>query len=107
MSKKPAPEKLTLAEAFSAVMPAFNTATAINRADPDIASKEPNYNATTDDGLASRRSKHTVRDHAAVAASRRGDLPLGDGLALRQPLAGQGENDQFAFSTNPYGKQRA
>jgi hypothetical protein len=107
MSKKPAPEKLTLAEALSAPMPAFNVALEINRPNPDIPSKEPNYNSTTDDGLASLRSKHTMRTRDEIEAARSGDLPLGDGLSLRQPMAGQGENNQFPVRTNQYGKQRA
>lgn len=107
MSKKPAPEKLTFAEAFLRPMPAFNSALDINRADPDIASREPDYNSTTDDGLASRRSKHMVRSHAEVAAAMSGDMPIGAGMSLRQPMAAQAENDQFPGSTNQYGKQRA
>lgn len=107
MSKKPAPEKLTFAEAFARPMPAWNSALDINRADPDIDSKQPDYNSTTDDGLASRRSKHIVRSHAEVAAAMSGEPALGTGLSLRQPMAAQGENDQFPGSTNQYGKQRA
>jgi hypothetical protein len=107
MASKSAPEKLTLADALMAPMPAFNVALEIDRPDPDIASKEPNYNATTDDGLASLRSKHIMRDHAEVAAACSGDLPLGDGLSLRQAMAGQAENNQFPVRTNQYGKQRA
>jgi hypothetical protein len=107
MSNKPAPEKLTLADALMAPMPAFNVALEINRPDPDLPSKEPNYNSSTDDGLASRRSKHIMRTHAEIAAARTGDLPLGDGLSLREPMAGQGGNDQFPVRTNQYGKQRA
>lgn len=107
MSNKPAPEKLTLAEALSAPMPAFNVALEVNRADPDLPSMEPNYNSTTDDGMASRRSKHIMRTHAEITADRSGDLPLGDGLSLREPMAGQGENDQFPVRTNQFGKQRA
>lgn len=107
MSKKAAPEKITLADVFSAPAPAFNVALEIDRADPDIPSKEPDYNASTDDGLASLRSKHVMRNHAEIAAARTGDLPLGDGLSLRQPMAGQAENNQFPVRTNQYGKQRA
>lgn len=107
MSNRTAPEKLTLAEAFIRAVPGFNSALDIDRADPDIASKEPDYNATTDDGLASLRSKHIMRDHAEILAASSGDLPLGVGLSLRQAMAGQGENNQFPARTNPYGKQRA
>jgi hypothetical protein len=108
VSKKDAPERLTFAEALMPVsVSAFNVSLEINRPDPDIPSKEANYNSTTDNGLASRRSKHVMRSHAEIEAARSGDLPLGDGLSLRQPMAGQGENDQFPGSTNQYGKQRS
>lgn len=102
MPKKSAPEAVPL-PAFS--MPQFNVAIKINEPDPDIASKQPVYNATPDDGLASLRSKHMVRTHAEAAPS--GDLPLGFGLSLRAAMPGQGENNQFPIRANQYGKQRA
>lgn len=104
--KKSAPEKLTIADVFPSTMPALNSALDIDRPDPDIASREMPYNSSTDDGLASLRSKHMVRTHAEVAAAMTGDLPLGDGLCLREAMAGQAENNQFPFETNQYGKQR-
>lgn len=63
------------------------------------------YNCDTDHGLASTRSKHRVRSCDEVASCRSGDLPLSEGLALRQAMAGQGENDQFPYSTDKHGKQ--
>lgn len=107
MAKKPAPEKLTFDEAFVRPMPAFNSALDINRADPDFASRETPFNVTTDDGLASRRSKHVVRTHAQLAADTSGEPLIGYGLSMRQPMAATAENDQFPGSTNQYGKQRA
>lgn len=67
---------------------------------------EIQYNYVTDEGLASRRSKHVVRNHAEVAAATKGELPSGLGLSLRAPMAGQCENDQWPYCTDNYGKQR-
>lgn len=107
MKKVAAPEKLTLGDAFPVQMPAFNSAIDIDRPDPDIASREMPYNSTTDDGLASLRSKHRVRTYEEIEAAKSGEPDLGFGLSLRQPMAGQAENNQFPLSTNQYGKQRS
>lgn len=64
------------------------------------------YTATTDQGLASRRSKTVIRTHADVAAATTGEPALSEGLSLRQAMAGQCENDQFPFSADRFGKQR-
>lgn len=106
MSKKAAPENVQLGAIFAPI-PGFNSATAINRIGEDSPPKEIEYNSTTDDGVASLRSRHVGRTHAEIAAARSGDLPLGTGLSLRQPMAGQAENNQFPFTTDNYGKQRA
>lgn len=65
------------------------------------------YNQITDEGLASRRSKHVVRTHAEVKAASDDNLALGDGLSLRAPMAGQCENDQYPWATDRFGKQRS
>jgi hypothetical protein len=73
----------------------------------DMPDKEMPYNQVTDQGLASRRSKHILRSNDEVNASITGSLPAGDGLSLRAPMAGQGENDQFPWCTDRFGKQRS
>lgn len=65
------------------------------------------YTAVTDQGLASRRSKSVIRSHADVRAATTGTPALGEGLSLRQAMAGQCENDQFPFSADRFGKQRS
>jgi hypothetical protein len=65
------------------------------------------YTAVTDQGLASRRSKSVIRSHADVQAATTGTPALGEGLSLRQAMAGQCENDQFPFSADRFGKQRS
>lgn len=86
-----------------------NVATVIAR---DTARQEPEaaempYNEVTDQGLASRRSKHMVRDHKEVEAAYTGELAIGYGLSCRAPMAGQCENDQFPWQTDKFGKQRS
>ena len=107
MAKTSAPSGASLSD-ISIPMPRLNVAVEINMPDADPASAQVQYNAVTDQGLASRRSKHDVkplsrtqRDPLTV-----GDLPLGTGLSLRMAMAGQGENDQMPFRTDPYGKMR-
>lgn len=73
----------------------------------DLPAAEMPYTAITDQGLASRRSKTVIRDHAAVQAATTGEPALADGLSMRQAMAGQGENDQFTFQTDRFGKQRS
>jgi hypothetical protein len=107
VKKAAAPEKLTLADALPMQMPAFNSAIDINRIQPDIDSRQMPYTSTTDDGLASLRSKHRVRTFAEIEAAKICEPDLGFGLSLRQAMAGQAENNQFPFSTNQYGKQRS
>lgn len=84
----------------------FNDAVLRDAERQSIAPAEMPYNSTTDQGLASRRSKHVMRTHAEVEAAYSGDLPAADGLSLRAPMAGQCENDQFPFQTDRFGKQR-
>lgn len=106
-SKTPAPKGVTIVQAFEPCRdPNLNVATVIDRCIDVCAPMEPTYNSTTDDGLASLRSKHEVRTREEIAAARTGDLPLGLGLSLKQPMAGQCENNQFPFSTNRFGKPR-
>ena len=105
MPNKAAPEGLTLGEVLQPI-PALNVAMEIDRADPDFPSREIDYNQQTDNGLASLRSKTNIRSHEQIAASTSGDLPIGLGLSLRAPMAGQAENNQFPCRTNNYGKQR-
>jgi hypothetical protein len=69
--------------------------------------KEMPYNQVTDEGLASRRSKHKVRTHAEVEAATHEKLAPGYGLSLRAPMAGQCENDQYPWGTDRFGKQRS
>lgn len=88
-------------------IPGFNSAIDINRPSPDPDPRVMPYNQTTDDGLASRRSKHEVRSYEELEAATDAALPSGYGLSLRSAMAGQGENDQFPLSTDPYGKQRS
>ena len=106
-TNKPTPQAVPISDAL--YLPrTLNVATEINRPSPDEALKDPRYNSTTDESRASRRAfLHPVRTHAEAAAARTGDLPLGDGLTLRMAMAGQCENDQFPFETDPFGKQRA
>lgn len=85
----------------------FNDASLRDADRQSFESADMPYNYTTDQGLASRRSKQIVRTHAEVSAACSGPLPLGDGLSLRAPMAGQCENDQFIFSTDQFGKQRS
>jgi hypothetical protein len=73
----------------------------------EMPAKAGRYNQTTDQGLASRRSKHILRSNDEVEASISGDLPAGEGLSLRAPMAGQCENDQFMWCTDRFGKQRS
>jgi hypothetical protein len=73
----------------------------------EFPAAEMPYSCTTDEGLASRRSKHVVRTHDEVKAACNGDLPIGQGLSLRAPMAGQCGNDQFPFQTDRFGKQRS
>lgn len=68
--------------------------------------KAGNFNVSTDDGLASRRSKTVIRNHAEMAAATGPAPPAGYGMALRQRMAGVGGNDQFPYRTDEYGKQR-
>lgn len=106
MKKDKAPESLPVS-ALLMPLPAFNSELNVNRADPDLPSREIQYNKATDDGLASTRSKHAVQP----APGDRDDdsfppLPMGVGLSLRMAMAGQAENDQFPISSNQFGKQR-
>jgi hypothetical protein len=80
---------------------------AMDTARQEIPFKEIEYNQVTDDGLASRRSKHMVRTHAEVKAATGPEPALGFGLSLRAPLAGQCENDQWPYCVDRYGKQRS
>lgn len=73
----------------------------------EIDFKEIPYNQVTDDGLASRRSKHMVRTHAEVKAATGPEPALGYGLSLRAPMAGQCENDQLPYRVDRYGKLRS
>lgn len=103
----PAPKGVSLDQALAMPAdPTFNVATILNPCDYDCPPRDPLYNSTTDDGLASLRSKHEVRTREEIAAARTGDLPLGIGLSLKQPMAGQCENNQFPFRTDRYGKPR-
>lgn len=103
----PAPKGVTLAQALAPCAdPTMNVATILNPCDYVDIPRDPLYNSTTDDGLASLRSKHEVRTRAEIAAARSGDLPLGIGLSLKQPMAGQCENNQFPFRTDRFGKPR-
>ena len=87
----------------------LNVATVIARdtARQDTEAKEMPYNQVTDEGLASRRSKHKVRTHAEVKAATHGTPELGYGVSLRAPMAGQCENDQYPWQTDRFGKQRS
>lgn len=103
----PAPKGVTPAQAFAPLRdPTMNVATVIDQCDYVDDVPRPLYNSTTDDGLASRRSKHEVRTRAEIADAREGDLPLGIGLSLKQPMAGQCENDQFPYRSDRFGKPR-
>lgn len=104
MSKtdKAAPAEVPVSSLFAPI-PGFNSAVEINHADPDMPARQIDYNGDTDNGLASQRSKHCVRPHDQSTTH---NLPLGTGLSLRVPMAGQCENDQFPLSTNNFGKQR-
>lgn len=65
---------------------------------------EITYTHRVDDDLASERAKHRARTHEELAADKVRDLPLGAGLSMRMPMAGQCENDQFPYSTGEDGK---
>lgn len=84
-----------------------STVIANDTARQDFEPKEMPYNQTTDEGLASIRSKHVLRSNAEVKASIHEDLPIADGLSLRAPMAGQCENNQFPWQANRFGKQRS
>jgi hypothetical protein len=104
----PTQANLTDVLANSACQPeAMNSAVLRDLARQDMPDKEMPYNQVTDQGLASRRSKHILRSNDEVNASITGSLPAGDGLSLRAPMAGQGENDQFPWCTDRFGKQRS
>lgn len=107
-TKTPAP--VSLNEAFTGLSEQDNNVATIiardtARQDPEAA--EMPYNETTDQGLASRRSKHMMRDHKEVEAAYSGELAVGYGLSCRAPMAGQCENDQFPYQTDKFGKQRS
>lgn len=103
----PAPTSATLSAVFGSGDTGINDAALRDAQRQSFEPREIYYTQTTDQGLASRRSKHVVRTHAEVAAANVGDALLGDGLSLRAPMAGQCENDQFTYSTDIFGKQRS
>lgn len=106
MSKmKATPIEATLAQTLGPVE-GFNDATLRDVERQSFPAAEMPYTAITDQGLASRRSKTVIRDHAAVAAATTGVPALGEGLSLREAMAGQCENDQFPFQADRFGKQR-
>lgn len=69
--------------------------------------REMDFNVTTDDGLASRRSKHEIRSYEQLEADTHGRLDAGFGVSIRMRMAGAGENNQFPYTTDEYGKQRS
>lgn len=80
----------------------------ITEADPAILDAEKpasRYTHTTDERLASTRSKQEVSTHEECAARKLRDPLPGEGVSFRQPMAGQCENDQFPYTTDQYGKQ--
>jgi hypothetical protein len=106
MSKTKATPILASMDAIFSTPDGFNDATLRDAQRQVFAPAEMPYTAITDQGLASRRSKTVVRDHAAVAAATTGVPSLAEGLSLREAMAGQCENDQFPFSADRFGKQR-
>lgn len=108
-TKTPSSPSLTEACCGSTDQHDLNVATVIARdsARQEIEPKEMPYNRITDEGLASRRSKHMVRTHAEVKAATHDEPAIGYGLSLRAPLAGQCENDQYPWQTDRFGKQRS
>lgn len=104
------PVSPSLNESFSLPMDRDNNVALVIARDTARQENEPKempYNETTDEGLASRRSKHKVRTHAEVKAATGEELVPGYGLSLRAPMAGQCENDQFTYQTDRFGKQRS
>lgn len=110
MAYEPKLTKAPQSAPFSAIVhvdPGINDAALRDAQRQEMPPAEMPYNQVTDQGLASRRSKHVIRTHAEVAAATHGEPAVCDGLSLRAPMAGQCENDQFTFSTDAFGKQRS
>jgi len=57
----------------------------------------PRYNRICNESLADRGNTARARTHAEFEADETADMPLGSGLACREPMAGQMENDQFPY----------
>lgn len=100
-----APERASPMALFTPVA-GFNDAVLVDAQRQEMPPAEMPYTYKSDDGLASRRSKHMVRTHAEVEACQIGTPDPSLGLSMRAALPAQCENDLFPFQTDRFGKQR-